>query len=290
MEHVQIVVPRGLCKQVYALITLRNIVIPDVPTLFNRRPLVASECESLGDAQKWRREIIQDVTRKISAVQNATLGEFRLRELNDDINKLMRKRHYWDRRILELGGTDYKGRKQAHDVEGRELPGQGGYRYYGAAKNLPGVRELFAEEDEELIKKKGKRTRADMHRFVTSDYYGYRDDDDGILATKEAAIETQLIRRSDNDFLEKKLALIEGLKARGAASMSAEDALQLLDEEDEEREVMAHAKLMEQLGSTNTAAANDAARSSEVVSNKQKTEVNKLVVDKKKAMLLDMLL
>ena len=256
----------------------------------NRRPLVAAECESLADAQKWRREIIQDVTRKISAIQNATLGEFRIRELNDDINKLMRQRHYWDRRILELGGADYKGRRQAYDVEGRELPGQAGYRYYGAAKNLPGVRELFAEEDEETSKKKRKRTRADMHRFVTSDYYGYRDDDDGILATKEAAIEVQLIRRSEKDFHEKKIVLIEGLKARGAASMSAEEALQLLDEEDEEQEVLAHTQLMEQLGSNSSAPSAAAAKTIESTSAKQKTEVNKLVVDKKKAMLLDMLL
>ena len=29
------------------------------------------------------------------------------------------------------------------------------------------------------------RSRSDLYRFVTPDYYGYRDDDDGILKTKE---------------------------------------------------------------------------------------------------------
>ena len=29
------------------------------------------------------------------------------------------------------------------------------------------------------------RTRADMYKNITPDYYGYRDDDDGILAVRE---------------------------------------------------------------------------------------------------------
>lgn len=30
-----------------------------------------------------------------------------------------------------------------------------------------------------------RRSRSDLYRFVTPDYYGYRDDDDGILKIKE---------------------------------------------------------------------------------------------------------
>lgn len=32
------------------------------------------------------------------------------------------------------------------EKEGKEVPGNRGYRYYGAARDLPGVRELFEEE------------------------------------------------------------------------------------------------------------------------------------------------
>lgn len=77
------------------------------------------------------------------------MGEHRIRELNDEINKLMRTKHFWELKVRELGGGDMKtGRKQIYDVEGEELPGAPNYRYYGAAKQLPGVRELFAELDE----------------------------------------------------------------------------------------------------------------------------------------------
>lgn len=49
-----------------------------------------------------------------------------------------------------------------------------------------GVRELFAEENEYSELRRRKRTRADMYKNITPDYYGYRDEDDGILVEKEA--------------------------------------------------------------------------------------------------------
>lgn len=37
----------------------------------------------------------------------AGLGEFRIRDLNDEINKLLREKGHWEYRIKELGGPDY---------------------------------------------------------------------------------------------------------------------------------------------------------------------------------------
>ena len=37
----------------------------------------------------------------------AGLGEFRVRDLNDEINKLLREKRHWEERILDLGGPDY---------------------------------------------------------------------------------------------------------------------------------------------------------------------------------------
>ena len=160
--------------------------------------------DSLPDCQSRRREIVHDLTKKMAAIQNgkflklnnvkftslsASLGEHRIRELNDEINKLMKQKYYWELRIRELGGDAVK--RGFNDVDGWELPGAPGYRYYGAAKELPGVRELFAEQDEAKETKKTIRTRADIFKNITPDYYGYRDDDDGILAKKEAEREVR---------------------------------------------------------------------------------------------------
>lgn len=84
------------------------------------------------------------------------MGEHRIREMNDEINKMMRQKHHWEVRIRELGGDVQKGR-QFYDIEGKELPGAPGYKYYGAAKELPGVRELFAEGEEEVHSRRHKR-------------------------------------------------------------------------------------------------------------------------------------
>lgn len=37
------------------------------------------------------------------------------------------------------------------DHEGKEVPGNRGYKYFGAAKDLPGVRELFEKERKYLL-------------------------------------------------------------------------------------------------------------------------------------------
>ena len=37
----------------------------------------------------------------------AGLGEFRIRDLNDHINKLLREKQHWQDRIKVLGGADY---------------------------------------------------------------------------------------------------------------------------------------------------------------------------------------
>lgn len=53
------------------------------------------------------------------------LGEHKIRDLNDEINKLIREKGHWEDRIKELGGADYKkyGPKVL-DSQGMELPGK----------------------------------------------------------------------------------------------------------------------------------------------------------------------
>ncbi|EDV25919.1 uncharacterized protein TRIADDRAFT_23391 [Trichoplax adhaerens] len=155
-----------------------------------RRPFLASDCDDLPAAEKWRREIIREIAKKVAQIQNAGLGEFRLRDLNDEINKLLREKRYWQDRIKELGGPDYaKVGPKMLDREGKEVPGNRGYKYFGAAKDLPGVRELFEQEKPE----KPRRTRGELYRHVDADYYGYRDEDDGVIVPLEKEAEASLV-------------------------------------------------------------------------------------------------
>ncbi|KAI3978736.1 hypothetical protein MKX01_015911 [Papaver californicum] len=160
-----------------------------------RRPFLASECRDLAEADKWRQQIMREIGRKVADIQNEGLGEHLLRDLNDEINKLIREKVHWERRILELGGANYtKHSAQMTDLDGNiiDVPnpsGRGpGYRYFGAAKKLPGVKELF-EKPPELRK---RRSRYEIFKRIDASYYGYRDDEDGILVKLEGPAESEM--------------------------------------------------------------------------------------------------
>ncbi len=114
--------------------------------------------------------MVREISKSVTAIQNAGLGEFRIRDLNDHINKLLREKKRWEDRIRELGGKHYKGGAMMLDREGKEVQGNRGYKYFGAAKDLPGVRELFES--------------------------CFRDDDDGKLVLKELAAEKEAVGKS----------------------------------------------------------------------------------------------
>lgn len=154
-----------------------------------RRPFIASECNNLKDAEKWRRHVIKEVSGKISEIQNAGLGEHRIRDLNDEINKLLKVKWYWEEQIIKLGGPDYHTAQKTVDASGHEIPGHTGYKYFGAAKDLPGVRELF---DRVEAPEQPRKTRKMLFSQIQPDYYGWRDEEDGMLLVAEIAAEEQM--------------------------------------------------------------------------------------------------
>src|SRR4051794_7037006 len=106
------------------------------------------------------------------------------------------------------------------DAQGKEVPGARGYKYFGRAKELPGVKELFQPPRMSARKRSSglyvacrnndraafrqvkwitnrchlffffsfnlavtlkEKTRGELLRNVDADYYGYRDEEDGTL-------------------------------------------------------------------------------------------------------------
>lgn len=167
-----------------------------------RRPYLASECHDLKEAEKWRIQVIREASKKMTQIQNAGLGEFKIRDLNDEINKLLREKRHWENRIVELGGRDMRRRSRMLDKSGKEVPGVYGYKYFGAARDLPGVRELFETDAPEQPKK----TRAELMKDVDAAYYGFRDDDDGILVPLEIEAEKIAIEAAVKAWKEKREA------------------------------------------------------------------------------------
>jgi pre-mRNA-splicing factor ISY1 len=163
-----------------------------------KRPKYTSECHNLQDCERWRNQIIKEITKKVADIQNASLGEFRIREMNDDINKLFREKSEWESRIKELGGVDYKKlTPKTFDAEGYEVPNSGGYKYWGAAKDLPGVRELFAVQAPNAPRK----NIIEMYKGINEEYYGDYDDDEEMLQMEKQR-EEELMKEYLNELKE----------------------------------------------------------------------------------------
>jgi pre-mRNA-splicing factor ISY1 len=132
-----------------------------------------------------------------------------LRDLNDEINKLLKEKWQWEMRIKELGGPNYIVRGGGIEEGGVTVKPKGyeklegaarHYKYFGAAKNLPGVKELFEkkeEDDEEGKARRKKRTKTEMLRRADAKYFGFNDDEeDGDFLKKEREAEIALKREA----------------------------------------------------------------------------------------------
>lgn len=193
-----------------------------------RRPGHTADCNVLEEAEKWRKSVIREALQKVASIASAELGEQRTRDMNDEINKLMRLKGHWDKRIVELGGQNYAKTKQQLDVEGKELPDSKGYKYYGAAKVLPGVREKFEEwdrEQEQRKKKEKKKSRKEFLRGAASDNY-YKTEENDILEAKELERENELVREAvqEHKSVTAKRRRMSG-KAKGGDSDEDEEEL-----------------------------------------------------------------
>lgn len=58
----------------------------------------------------------------------AGLTDYEVRDLNDEINKLMREKRHWENQIVALGGVNFKRSAAMLDEDGKEVPGTRGYK------------------------------------------------------------------------------------------------------------------------------------------------------------------
>ncbi|RMZ82434.1 hypothetical protein DV737_g2091, partial [Chaetothyriales sp. CBS 132003] len=155
-----------------------------LPTSSTRRPKAPSTVSTIPACEKFRGQILRDVSRKLLKIQDESLSDAQVRDLNDEINKLMKEKWSWERRIKE---------------------------YYGRAKELPGVKEML----ERAAKKQARRAaagkrgdggedgdedggggRADLQRRgLDARYFGWGDDEaDGSLLRRRHHLEAAIGR------------------------------------------------------------------------------------------------
>lgn len=98
----------------------------------SRRPRGITEQDSIPNCERWRGQVLKEISRKVTRIQDSALSDFQIRDLNDEINKLMREKHMWEVQIRNLGGPNYMragAGGKVYDESGREIQGGGkGYR------------------------------------------------------------------------------------------------------------------------------------------------------------------
>ncbi len=239
----------------------------------DKRPYNSNECNNLQECERWRNQIIKEITKKVADIQNASLGEYKIRELNDEINKLFREKGHWEDRIKELGGPDYKKlAPKAVDSQGFELPGSGGYKYWGAAKDLPGVRELFAKE----VPNAPKKSRVDIYKHINYQYYGVGYDDDEEVLRLEEQAEDLLMKEYLLELEEKE---VESGKKKQKIDEEVVNEKYILKREEFDPEELHQFRLLH--------SPNEPFK--EFMSKPQDEEMDKLILDKKKKQLLKLL-
>ncbi|KAJ7029869.1 Isy1-like splicing factor [Mycena alexandri] len=157
----------------------------------DRRPRMASACKSLRECERWRGELLREISRKVAKIQDAGLSDYEVRDLNDEINKQMREKRHWENQIVALGGANYRRNVAMLDDDGKEVPGTKGYKYFGRAKELPGVRELFQSRKKDEEEENAALAYYKKFQKQTPAYYGDFDEADGELLKYEQAAQDE---------------------------------------------------------------------------------------------------
>ncbi|TKX19269.1 pre-mRNA-splicing factor isy1 [Elsinoe australis] len=166
-----------------------------------RRPKAISTIDQISVCERWRGQVLKEISRKVSKIQDPALSDYQIRDLNDELNGLFKEKWQWELRIRELGGPNYmRGGGRVTDEEGRTIEGGGkGYRYFGRARELPGVKELFEggkREEKEEGRGQVKRVRVD------AGYFGYGDEEGGLVeeeARKEEDARRVMAERAEEE-------------------------------------------------------------------------------------------
>jgi pre-mRNA-splicing factor ISY1 len=153
-----------------------------------RRPGNTKMCDNVNDAEKWRRDVMKEISKYTNEISNPDLADdtTKVRELNDRINKLLRIKFYWEKRIIELGGVDHIRASNSRNRGRKQM-------YFGVAKQLP---EAQANNNDNA-KQGGFKPRVSLSKLnqrLTNDYYGIGHENQTMLS-EEAAIEKQLRAR-----------------------------------------------------------------------------------------------
>lgn len=127
-----------------------------------KRPTRLNKVKDVKEAIEWRKQLVSEFKNKTTRIFDPALNETQIRELNEELNTLLKEKARWDWHIKN------KLKSRAHD---RFVPGGERIldkRYFGRAMELPEIQDQLKRKSattEQLVNK--KRIPADK----SSTYY-----------------------------------------------------------------------------------------------------------------------
>lgn len=170
----------------------------------DKRPTNPKHVKNISDCEIWRSKIIKEISNKIVEIQNTLYEEDKIKSVNDKINILLNEKDDWEERILQLGGKDYR-----VDNQGEMKRKKGEYMYFGRARELPGVKELYEIEKVSAPKLKIEDMYKNINKFYFEGYDNFNDfnicniettKDENIYEEEEEEEEIDNIIKSINNY------------------------------------------------------------------------------------------
>src|ERR1700722_5062166 len=84
----------------------------------SRRPKLITSVTSIPSCERWRGQVLKEISRKAAKIKDPSLSDFMGGDLDDEINKAMREKHMWEVQIRKLGGPNYMRGGKVYDEEG----------------------------------------------------------------------------------------------------------------------------------------------------------------------------
>lgn len=156
------------------------------------RPKYVQSVDNIPQAEKWRQTVATEISVRLTKINDPTLPEVEIRELNETLNRLHREKRAWEYHIKALGGNDYIA--FGNQAQGLNVKGT---RYYGRARDLAEVKQMLASK-QDVDQKEQKH-----HHHASLGYYGVFDADEwvapintdvvGVMAELNTALGEQIL-------------------------------------------------------------------------------------------------
>lgn len=163
-----------------------------------QRGLLPSQTFSVSVVRNHRRWLSKDIDRLLTKAWDPSLSKDELQAVNDDINRLVKRKAEWDTRLVELGGVLEDSGNTSVAI------GSAGYHYYGLAKQI--IEDGGSTDNLSIpVVKEGSKRQGYLYQLVNAEYYGF-DHEHPAVSPSIPAIDVPSDAQVENAILQAKKA------------------------------------------------------------------------------------